>query len=465
MRTLAMAATTATVTCILASGAHEPSPEFRLRSTALAGPAPFGLVARQQIDWCGAGQPTVFNRTPEADLSSIRQVHVSYVVPADVPDRFGSRAALIATDVAAIDAWWRGQDAARTIRFDRFAFVGCTTTFGALDIGFLRLPRPGAAYVGEEGIDELLRDLTELERLAFHKHLIYYDGPNVLDESVCGATKTNRFTRNADGVEAVSFFWLGSLCAIDLGAGGLAASVAVHELIHNLGAISEGSPHECAPPNRGHVCDSKADILTPFATSETRLATQLLDVNRDDYYESPDPTFDVRFRSVWLSHLPQLPVSVTATGSAGTVRMDTPSLFDCGRSCTLEVDTESPLTFVATPGAGARFVGWSGACTGASSCSVRVTAETAITARFGPAPRIRLTVVVTGRGRVVSSPPGISCPSRCTATFASGGKVRLRPLPSAGHRFARWGGACRGTGPCIVIADRARTVRAAFRRP
>ena len=302
----------------VSAAAPSGSPYMRVDSVVVnATPAP-RLPARAAVDWCGVGQPAVVDRKPETDLSSIRQVHITYVIPADAPDRFRSRVGPIATDVAAIDAWWRGQDASRTIRFDRYAFAGCTTTFGALDIGFLRLPRAGSAYVGEEGLDQLLWDLTRFESLPWHKHLVYYDGQNPFDESVCGTTLTNRFTRGAGGVEGVSFFWLGSLCAIDLGASGLAASVAVHELIHGLGALSEGSPHECAPPNRAHVCDSTADILTPFATGETRLATQVLDVNRDDYYDADAPPwYDVRGYSAWLSHLPQLPIQVNATGSFG----------------------------------------------------------------------------------------------------------------------------------------------------
>ena len=463
MRNAVVAIATAFMTCSLASSAAQQELAVSATSIELSGPPPLKVVGQQAIDWCGAGGPAVFDRRPDADLSAIRQIHVSYVVPADAPDRFGSRAGAIATDVAAIDAWWRGQDASRTIRFDRHAFTGCATTFGALDIGFVRLPQTGSTYAGEEGIDRLLQDLTQLASLPWHKHVVYYDGPNLFDESVCGTTLTHRFTRGEGGREGVSFFWLDSVCSPDLGAGGLAASVAVHELIHGLGAVSEGSPHECAPPNRGHVCDSKSDILTPFATSETTLGTQVLDVNRDDYYAVPPGNlFDVE-DSAWLSHLPQLPVQVAATGSAGTIRMSSPSDLNCSRSCSFEVDTGATLTFIAMPGAGARFVGWSGGCSGRGACDVTVSRETTVTALFSPAP-VRLTVAIVGKGRVASAPPGISCPGRCSATFVAGTKVRLRAVSSRGYRFTGWSGACRGTGHCNVTANRSRSVRATFGR-
>ena len=35
------------------------------------------------VAWCGTGQPPAVNRKPEADYSSFRHVHVTYVIPAD----------------------------------------------------------------------------------------------------------------------------------------------------------------------------------------------------------------------------------------------------------------------------------------------------------------------------------------------------------------------------------------------
>jgi len=61
-----------------------------------------------------------------------------------------------------------------------------------------------------------------------------------------------------------------------------------------------------------------------------------------------------------------------------------------------------------------------------------------------------LAVVVVGAGGVTSKPAGISCPGRCSATFAAGTVVALTAKPRAGTRFARWGGACSGAGTCRV---------------
>src|SRR5689334_8119999 len=43
-----------------------------------------------------------------------------------------------------------------------------------------------------------------------------------------------------------------------------------------------------------------------------------------------------------------------------------------------------------------------------------------------------------GRGRVTSSPDGISCGEQCTASFAPGTLVVLTAKPAAGSRFAGW---------------------------
>ena len=82
----------------------------------------------------------------------------------------------------------------------------------------------------------------------------------------------------------------------------------------------------------------------------------------------------------------------------------------------------------------------------------------------GAAAKVRLTVSVAGSGRVVSTPRGISCTRRCSATFERGMRLALRALPARGARFAGWGGACRGTKACRITLDRARSVEARFRR-
>jgi hypothetical protein len=86
-----------------------------------------------------------------------------------------------------------------------------------------------------------------------------------------------------------------------------------------------------------------------------------------------------------------------------------------------------------------------------------------VTAVFGGM-RFRLTTSVGGKGKISSTPSGVSCPGRCSASFNAASSVRLRAAASSGFRFAGWTGSCHGTGACVVKLSRDRTVRATFRR-
>ena len=66
--------------------------------------------------WCGGTQEVAQNRVPDLQFAAT-QIHVVYAIPSDGADNFAGDAALIVDDVAAMDAWWRGQDPTRTPRF------------------------------------------------------------------------------------------------------------------------------------------------------------------------------------------------------------------------------------------------------------------------------------------------------------------------------------------------------------
>jgi hypothetical protein len=422
------------------------------------------LTARSAIDWCGLNQPAALDRKPDSDLSSLRQVHVTYAVAADSGSRFTTLASAIATDTAAIDAWWRREDATRAPRYDLFAFPGCTSKFGSLDIGFVRLPRNAIEYTDDAGVDSLLSDLADVEALTSQKHVVYYDGLVPFGDQVCGTAFVPRSATTQGGFSGIAFVWLQSLCGGDVGAGRLNAAVAVHELIHGLGALQGSSPNECVPPNDGHVCDSPTDVLYPEASSQTTLSTQILDTGRDDYYGHSGSSFDVQ-DSAWLSHLPQqrLAVTIQRTGSArGTVRMTSPTPFECTQNCSFQLDHGLAVTLVARPTAGSRFAGWTGACSGAATCAVTLDVARSVVASFG-ASTFRLTVGVGGKGKVSSSPAGLTCPSRCSAAFRATSSVRLRATASPGFVFSGWTGSCRGKSACVVRLNGNRSVRATFK--
>jgi hypothetical protein len=395
--------------------------------------APGALAA----GWCGSGEQA----TDRPDVTTGQQIHAVVVVPAEAADTFATAANKLADDVTSMTSWWTGQDPTRMPRFDQAVFPGGT----CLDISFLRLPDASASLLGASpSFDRVVNDLQGSGfGSAYKKYYVYYDGPSV-QTNVCG-TGGGDFSTGP----GYAIVWLGGCVDVPTDA------VGTHELTHALGAVPNGAPHECPPPNDGHVCDFADDLLYPF-TSGQSLSQLVLDVNRDDYYGHATNGIDVR-NSAWLSHLdtPQVPLSVAMIGS-GKVTSDLPGL-DCNTACTTQWDQGSAVLLTATPGPALRFVRWTGACTGNVSCTVTLTQAQSVTAVFGPK-TIPLRVATTGRGSV-------RCTPVCAKAFPAGNPLTLRAVPAKGWRFTGWSGGCKGKQVvCRPTTETALTVRATFRR-
>jgi hypothetical protein len=154
-------------------------------------------------------------------------------------------------------------------------------------------------------------------------------------------------------------------------------------------------------------------------------------------------------------------LTVTKSG-AGKVT-SSPSGIDCGATCSKGFPKDQSVTLTATPDsiAGAKFIDWSGACSGVSTtCTVSMDAAKSVTARFAYV----LTVVKTGSGTVTSNPAGIACGTVCSFGFAPGTSVALSNVPDAASQssFVGWSNACTGSGACNVVMDANKTVDATF---
>ena len=73
----------------------------------------------------------------------------------------------------------------------------------------------------------------------------------------------------------------------------------------------------------------------------------------------------------------------------------------------------------------------------------------------------------TGRGKVTSNPPGLTCPefgNRCTLEARPATTYVLTPVPDEGSKFESWKGTslCTGSGPCTVQFTQAATMEAVF---
>jgi hypothetical protein len=388
--------------------------------------------------WCGTGVATA----DRPDVVTGAQVHAIYATPADGVDNFGAFANALADDTVSIDAWWRGQDASRTPRFDLATFPACT----GLDITFARLPQTGAAIAsgGSGAFSAIVGSLGSFGYFhPFKRYLVYYDGPS-FDPSVCG-TASGQFARGP----STAVIWLNA-CS-----GGPRDYVAAHELLHSLGALPAGAPHPCSARDSGHVCDSPLDILQPRLSGQP-LAAEVLDVNHDDYYGHSGSWPDMQ-DSIWLRRLDAPPqrLSIVLRGS-GRVTSDLPGV-DCAAACATGWDTGSLLTLSADGTTRTRFIRWSGACSGVDDCVLTLAGARTVTAIFGPS-RIPVRVSTSGRGRV-------ACTPRCSSSFSAGTRLSLRAVAVSGWRFVRWSGACKGTTPvCRPATNYAVSARATFAR-
>jgi hypothetical protein len=374
-------------------------------------------------------------------------VHWVYLIPSDGSEDLGSVAAVMQSDAEQIEAWWRGQDSTRAPRNDVASF-SCGTQ---LDITTVRSSLSSSQLAPLGGrFASIFQSLQQAGLTSsFTKYLVYYDGP-AEEDNVCGQGGS---TDPAGGMGLAVIFYRS--CA-----GISTAAVAAHEFLHAIGAVPSRAPHGCTGENSGHTCDTEEDVMYPFIGGEP-LSAKLLDPGRDDYYGHAG-AWDDSQDSPWLVHLDgQTPLEVTISGS-GSVAADVPGM-QCATTCTTTWNAGQELRLSGTPGNGARFVRWEGACSGSRTCAVTVAPGVDVSAVFAPA-AFRLTVSVKGRGSVTSS-GGIQCRLRCSAILPSYRPTRLTAVPATGWKLRAWSGACKGARKaCTVPMSAVTSVRATFVR-
>lgn len=146
----------------------------------------------------------------------------------------------------------------------------------------------------------------------------------------------------------------------------------------------------------------------------------------------------------------------------------TPTGIDCPGVCAARMP-HGTLSVKAKADESARFVGWSGRCSGANllvSFVVSASGSNECTATFEPIPTFPLTITRAGDGTVKSSEPGIDCPEDCVESYPNGAIVELVATAAPGSRFVRWTGDCKpwtsGSATVKVTMSEARSCRAEF---
>ena len=129
-----------------------------------------------------------------------------------------------------------------------------------------------------------------------------------------------------------------------------------------------------------------------------------------------------------------------------------------GQTCTASFPTDSNVTLGAAPTPGWSFAGWAApAARGPGRAPSAMDNPKTVTATFAPPETVYAMSVATAGGTVTSDVPGVVCGEACVASFGAGVEVTLTPSGPVA-----WGGACTGSGACVVPMDRAKAVTASI---
>ena len=147
-------------------------------------------------------------------------------------------------------------------------------------------------------------------------------------------------------------------------------------------------------------------------------------------------------------------------------------------TCLNSYNDGTVVTLMATPSPGGHvFSLWGGVCAGsATTCNVTMSQARSVTASF-TAPAALTITNGNGNGVGTVSGGGIACTAQlsgaspvtngtCTLTYAVGTSVTLTAAPNTGgYTFLGWGGACSGTGTCVLTLSGNVSVTAKFNAP
>ena len=166
---------------------------------------------------------------------------------------------------------------------------------------------------------------------------------------------------------------------------------------------------------------------------------------------------------------PSLTVNLGGNAAGTGTVTSTPGGINCqlpqGGACQAYFLPGTSVKLMASPGSGSVLGGWSGGCSGTSTCAITMNADQSVGAIFNGPPTITVSLSGSGSGSVVSKPAGINCPTQCSATFPSGTTVNLTAAATSGSGFDGWTSPCSGTGPCSLSATADQSVGAAFDPP
>ncbi len=119
-------------------------------------------------------------------------------------------------------------------------------------------------------------------------------------------------------------------------------------------------------------------------------------------------------------------------------------------TCARLVTIGAPVVLTAVPGAESAFSGFTGACVGATSCTLTPTVAAAVSGTFDLLVPVEITVTairgtsgtVTLNGTTACAITAPNQSNKCTVMVPMGTALRIAALPGAETVFDRWGGDC-----------------------
>ena len=285
---------------------------------------------------------------------------------------------------------------------------------------------------------------------------------------------TPTFVQQSTYQPDTTYRWMGSAAmdgAGDLALGFSASSAAIHPEIRYAGRLATDPASQLAQGETTLFAGggSQTDTSNRWGDYSDMTVDPVDDCTfwyTQEYY-STTSSFnwrtrigDFKFPSCAVHRL----TAAKAGSGSGTVTSN-PSGINCGTTCAFTFAHGTSVTLSATPVAGFVFAGWSGGgCSGTSTCTVALNADTTVTATFVVARTLTVAKSGSGSGTVTSSPAGISCGATCSAQFNDGTSVTLSAAAASGVQFTGWSGDCSGTGTCMLTMSANHSVTAGFAR-
>jgi hypothetical protein len=146
-------------------------------------------------------------------------------------------------------------------------------------------------------------------------------------------------------------------------------------------------------------------------------------------------------------------LSVATSGNGSGSVTSSPAGISCGSDCSEIYNYGTSVTLTASPSTGSYFAGWSGACSGTSTCTVSMTAARSVTATF-TLNTYTLTVTKAGTGNGTVTGAG---------TYNYGTAVTVGETPDSSSTLVSIGGDCASDGTVSMTSNKTCVVTFAAR--